>query len=162
MPITSCGADTDPVSINLFTLAQQYDSSQLLFQVRKCLIFGLFNNVAELQSDHHYITLHGRQRVKIHPSSVFCDKEKPKHIVFSELIATGRTYVRTVSAIEQEWVDDLVVKFKNATTSSSFTSNRHGMHELNAAVERAGSSSSSSYLNNSSTADPFQYSPSIN
>lgn len=96
MQMSTCGADTEPL--------------------RQCLLTGLFNNVAELTSDNHYMTLTGRQRVKIHPSSVFSDKEKPRLIVFSELIATSKTYVRTVSAIEEDWIADLKPKFhQNAT-----------------------------------------------
>lgn len=85
--------------------------------MRKCLLFGLLTNVAELQPDNYYNTLLGRQRVKIHPSSVFCDKEKPRYIVFSELIATGRVYVRTVSSIEPEWIEEFSTKFKNQTSN---------------------------------------------
>uniref|UniRef100_A0A336MTZ8 RNA helicase n=2 Tax=Culicoides sonorensis TaxID=179676 RepID=A0A336MTZ8_CULSO len=105
MPASSCGSDTDAV--------------------RKCLITGLFTNIAELQSDNHYLTLsNNRQRVKIHPSSVLCDKEKPKLILFSELITTGRTYVRTVTSIEPEWVTDYMPKLaRNAATNGFKTMN---------------------------------------
>lgn len=108
--------------------------------MRKCLITGLFNNIAELQSDNHYVTLsNNRQRVKIHPSSVFCDKEKPKVILFSELIATGRTYVRTITALEPEWVTELMPKsvvrngnFSNGMSNSSrFNGNASGSSSNN-------------------------------
>lgn len=77
-----------------------------------------------------------RQRVKIHPSSVFCDKEKPKFIIFSELIATGRTYVRTVTSIESEWIHELV---PNLTKSQ-------GLNGNNIRINGFGTPSSSSLL----------------
>lgn len=171
MKIESCGSDFDMVriSLQLSTCATPFTLT-ISFQVRKCLIIGLFDNIAELQSDQHYLTLTGRQRVKIHPTSVFCDKEKPKYIVFSELIATGRTYVRTVSAVEQEWVEEAKLKLKQFNVNtSSFSNRRHGMHELNAAaIEQAGtsnggtSSSNNVFHRNSKTPDHYQFSTSNN
>lgn len=111
--------------------------------MRKCLITGLFNNIAELQSDNHYVTISSnRQRVKIHPSSVFCDKEKPKLILFSELIATGRTYVRTVTSLESEWVTEFLPKLmRNANLANSNGGNSSSNNRLNGSM--AGGSSSS-------------------
>lgn len=147
LQIISCGADVDAI--------------------RKCLIVGLFGNIAELQSDREYLTLTGRQRVRIHPTSVFCDKEKPKYIVYSELIATGRIYVRTVSAIEQEWIEEANSTLKYSKSNSFASPRQHGMHALNSAAEqRAGTSGSTSnndrnsitlYQNNSKTPDPYQF-----
>lgn len=118
----------------------------------------MFGNLAELQNDNTYLTLLGRQPVKIHPTSVFCDKEKPKYIVFSELIATGRTYVRTVSAIEQEWAEEVMLKMKNVTTSS-YTTHRRGILDINSVLDRAGTSSSSNsnsiFPNNSHKNDSY-------
>ncbi|XP_055301326.1 ATP-dependent RNA helicase DHX33 [Sitodiplosis mosellana] len=77
-------------------------------QVRKCLLSGLFINIAELQRDNHYLTLTNRQRAKIHPSSVLNGKSTAKYILFTELVATGKTYMRTVTQIDPEWIDEVV------------------------------------------------------
>lgn len=65
-------------------------------------------NIAELQRDNHYLTLTNRQRAKIHPSSVLSGKPNAKYIVFTELVATGKTYMRTVTQIDPEWIDEVV------------------------------------------------------
>lgn len=82
-----------------------------LLQVRKCLVSGLFVNVAELQRDSHYITISNRQRAKIHPSSVLSGKPKAKLILFTELVTTNRNYLRTVTQIDPDWIDEIVPNF---------------------------------------------------
>lgn len=77
-------------------------------KIRKCLLSGLFVNIAELQRENHYLTLTNRQRAKIHPSSVLNGKPSTKYILFTELVATGKTYMRTVTHIEPEWIDEVV------------------------------------------------------
>lgn len=77
-------------------------------QVRKCLLSGLFTNIAELQRDNLYLTSTNRQSAKLHPSSILSGKSPAKHVLFTELIATGKTYMRTVSQIEPEWIDEVV------------------------------------------------------
>lgn len=77
-------------------------------QVRKCLLSGLFVNVAELQRDSHYITISNRQRAKIHPSSLLSGKPKAKLILFTELVTTNRNYLRTVTQIDPDWIDEIV------------------------------------------------------
>lgn len=50
--------------------------------------------------------LGSRQIVTIHPSSVLFHS-KPSCIVFTELIQTGKRYVRQVTLIDQDWIEDL-------------------------------------------------------
>ena len=47
-----------------------------------------------------------RQTVAIHPSSVLFHS-KPSCIVFTELIQTGKRYVRQVTLIDQDWIEEL-------------------------------------------------------
>lgn len=86
----------------------------LFEKVRKCLLSGLFINIAELQRDNHYLTLVSRQRAKIHPSSVLSGKPTAKFILFTELVATGKSYMRTVTQIDPEWIDEVVPNIQNA------------------------------------------------
>lgn len=102
-------------------------------QIRKCLITGLFNNVAELQQrDSHYMVLASRQRALIHPSSVLSGYHanlngfsstngngivsssgskmkdgKPAYVIFSEIVQTSQIYLRTVTPIEPEWIEEV-------------------------------------------------------
>lgn len=75
-------------------------------QVRKCLITGLFNNVAEIQRDHQYMTLASRQKAKIHPSSCLFNKPQSRCVLFTELVFTGKSYMRIVSSIEPDWIEE--------------------------------------------------------
>jgi ATP-dependent RNA helicase DHX33 len=104
-----------------------------LCQIRKCLITGLFNNVAELQQrDNHYMVLASRQRATIHPTSTLSGYQanlngfsstngngivsstgskmkdgKAAYVVFSEIMQTSQTFLRTVTRIEPEWVQEM-------------------------------------------------------
>lgn len=74
--------------------------------------------------------LSNRQRAKIHPSSVLSgyhanlngfsstngngtlgskmkDGQKPVHVIFSEMVQTTQIYLRTVTRIEPEWIEEV-------------------------------------------------------
>ncbi|KZS16763.1 putative ATP-dependent RNA Helicase DHX33 [Daphnia magna] len=86
IPMKSCNPQTEPI--------------------RRCLLAGLFLSVAEYQREGHYLTLGSRQTVTIHPSSVLFHT-KPSCIVFTELIQTGKRYVRQVTLIDRDWIEEL-------------------------------------------------------
>lgn len=109
-------------------------TSNTTTKIRKCLITGLFNNIAELhQRDNHYVVLSNRQRAKIHPSSVLSgyhanlngfsstngngtagskmkdgNNQRPVYVMFSEIVQTTQIYLRTVTRIEPEWIEEVV------------------------------------------------------
>ena len=80
-------------------------------QVRKCLLAGLFQNVAELQRDNFYLTLAGRERAKIHPSSVFHGKYRPDYIIFTEIVKTERSFMRQISEVNAEWFAEVLPNY---------------------------------------------------
>lgn len=86
MPPSSCGQDMD--------------------SVRKCLLTGLFQNLAELQRDKQYVTVGTRQAVHIHPSSALFGS-LPHCVLFTELIQTGRCYMRDLSVVDPNWLEDV-------------------------------------------------------
>lgn len=90
IPLTSCGQDYD--------------------QIQKCLITGLFMNIAEVYRERQYITVGSRQIVSIHPSSVLFGLQPPC-VLFTEVVQTGRCYMRQLSQIDPEWVMDIVPDF---------------------------------------------------
>ncbi|CEO95545.1 unnamed protein product (mitochondrion) [Plasmodiophora brassicae] len=75
-------------------------------RIRRCLITGMFLNVAILQPDGSYRT-HTKQVVSLHPtSSLFPKRPKPTCVLFTELIRTTKVYMRTVSEIDHAWVHE--------------------------------------------------------
>nr|XP_033325268.1 ATP-dependent RNA helicase DHX33 isoform X2 [Megalopta genalis] len=72
-------------------------------QLRRALLEGLYDNLAELQRDQTYITVSSKQLVAIHPSSAL-HGTKPPLILFTEVVATGRCYIRGLSVIEFSWL----------------------------------------------------------
>lgn len=95
LAINSCGDNTDVI--------------------RKCLLTGLFGNTALLQKEGHYLTLRGRVKAKIHPSSVLHGKYKPQCIVFTEIVQTEQNFLRQVSEISVDWIKEVHpnMKFNN-------------------------------------------------
>lgn len=59
-----------------------------------------------------YVTLNGRQPVYVHPTSVLFGragnfKNLPEFVVYSELLITTKQYMRGLTAIDGEWLEDL-------------------------------------------------------
>lgn len=75
--------------------------------LRKALIAGLFMNVAELSKDRQYLTLHKRQTASIHPSSVL-HGQQPHILLFSDVVQTTRSYIKGLTVIEPEWLNEVV------------------------------------------------------
>ena len=78
--------------------------------VLKCLAKGLYYNSAFLHTDNlHYRTYKSRELVYIHPTSVlFQNRHKPQSIIFSEIIATTKKYVRNVSEADPIYLETLM------------------------------------------------------
>lgn len=79
--------------------------------LRRCLAQACFLNLAQRSpqaapgAHAKYRTLLRRQEAGPHPSSVlFMQRRAPEFVVFSELVETSRTYLRTVTAVEEEWL----------------------------------------------------------
>ncbi|KAJ3758406.1 P-loop containing nucleoside triphosphate hydrolase protein [Lentinula raphanica] len=79
----SCGDKDDPVTFSLG--------------------HGLVMNIALLQPDGTYKQTIGQSIVKIHPSSVLCDKKIPA-IIYDELVYTNQIYARGVSRIPKSFI----------------------------------------------------------
>ncbi|CAH0556419.1 unnamed protein product [Brassicogethes aeneus] len=90
IPNSSCGSNMD--------------------QLRKALITGLFMNVAELHRDRQYITLDKKQTVFIHPSSSL-HGQQPGLILFTEVVQTSKCYLRGLTTIESEWLQDIAPEY---------------------------------------------------
>ncbi|KAL5116791.1 Salivary acidic proline-rich phosphoprotein 1/2 [Pleosporales sp. CAS-2024a] len=78
--------------------------SQVMLQ---CMLRGFIANTARLMPDGSYKTLMGNQTVAIHPSSVLFGR-KLEAIVFNEFVFTGKAWARGVSAVQLDWVSEVM------------------------------------------------------
>lgn len=72
-----------------------------------CMLRGFISNTARMMPDGSYKTLIGNQTVAIHPSSVLFGR-KVEAIVFNEFVFTGKAWARGVSAVQLDWVSEVV------------------------------------------------------
>ncbi|KAH9880099.1 hypothetical protein J1614_002125 [Plenodomus biglobosus] len=72
-----------------------------------CMLRGFISNTARMMPDGSYKTLMGNQTVAIHPSSVLFGR-KVEAIVFNEFVFTGKAWARGVSAVQLDWVTEVV------------------------------------------------------
>ena len=63
--------------------------------VKKCLLEGLFMQIAHLERNGHYLTLKDDQVVAIHPSSVL--DHKPTWAMYQDFVLTSKNYIRCVT-----------------------------------------------------------------
>ncbi|KAL6566554.1 hypothetical protein OROGR_002169 [Orobanche gracilis] len=83
--------------------------------LRKALCSGYANQLAERMIRHNGFRTLGfkSQLVQMHPSSVLNPDEDgmlPNYVVYHELIATTRPYMRNVCAVEMRWVKPILAK----------------------------------------------------
>lgn len=69
--------------------------------VRKALLGGYSANVAHYEGKA-YITCQDKQLVQVHPGSVL--KHTPEWVVYKEFVLTDNCFIRTVSALQPEWL----------------------------------------------------------
>ncbi|XP_062157376.1 probable pre-mRNA-splicing factor ATP-dependent RNA helicase DEAH4 [Alnus glutinosa] len=97
---------------------ERWKESELPYRkLRKALCIGYANQLAERMIHHNgYRTLSFKpQLVQVHPSSVLRPDDEgklPDYVVYHELIATSRPYLRNVCAVEIDWVMPILNKVK--------------------------------------------------
>ncbi|OMO60436.1 Adenylate kinase [Corchorus capsularis] len=85
--------------------------------LRKALCVGYASQLAERMRRHNgYRTLGFKpQLVQVHPSSVLVPDDDglyPNNVVYHELVATTRPYMRNVCAVERQWVMPILEKLE--------------------------------------------------
>lgn len=95
-----------------------YSQNKPIDLLRKSLVSGLFSNVARLQANGDYKTIRGEQTVHIHPTSVYSEliTNKPKLVVFVEILNTTKVYMRHLMEVEQDWLLDIAPHFYTFAT----------------------------------------------
>ncbi|KAG0235902.1 hypothetical protein BGW42_004548 [Actinomortierella wolfii] len=75
--------------------------------IRKAITSGFFYNAARLnRSGESYQTVKSKQTVMIHPSSSLY-QDKPKWVIYYELVLTSKEFMRVVMEIEPEWLREV-------------------------------------------------------
>ncbi|XVF02692.1 hypothetical protein REPUB_Repub04eG0196400 [Reevesia pubescens] len=90
--------------------------------LRKALCIGYASQLAERMRHHNgYRTLGFKsQLVQVHPSSVLRPDDDglyANYVVYHELIATSRPYMRNVCAVERQWVMPILEKLEKLNVS---------------------------------------------
>jgi pre-mRNA-splicing factor ATP-dependent RNA helicase DHX15/PRP43 len=93
------------VRLELPMVSTDFANREYYTNIRKCLVEGMFMNVAHLERSGHYLTVKDNQVVAIHPSSVL--DQKPPWVLFEEFALTTKNFVRTVTAVRVDWLVDL-------------------------------------------------------
>ncbi|KAG5459128.1 MAG: hypothetical protein BJ554DRAFT_507, partial [Olpidium bornovanus] len=72
--------------------------------VRKAIAAGFFQNAARItRGGDAYRTVKGSHTGYLHPSSGVLE-ERPKWVVYFELVLTSKEFMRQVIAVEPEWL----------------------------------------------------------
>nr|CAJ2482476.1 unnamed protein product [Leishmania braziliensis] len=86
--------------------------------LRRALCFGYFLNAAFYNAKlGMYQTIVGQLPVHIHPSSVlFAHRKKPALVIFNSVVRTTKRYMKDVSVIQEEWLQDAAPDFLTAAS----------------------------------------------
>ncbi|MCJ1402342.1 putative ATP-dependent RNA helicase dhr2 [Xylographa trunciseda] len=82
-------------------------SPTLTTAILKAFLRGFAANTARLLPDGSYRSLAGNQAVAIHPSSGLFGR-RVEAIVYNEFVFTNRSYARGVSAVQMDWVAEVL------------------------------------------------------
>ncbi|KAK7869960.1 hypothetical protein R5R35_013734 [Gryllus longicercus] len=88
--------------------------------ILRCLTSGLFPNAAYLHYSGVYKTIRGDQELHIHPSSVLYSQEQPKWLLYCETLHTNQSFMRDVTVIQPEWLEELAPHFYQKVTEKDF------------------------------------------
>lgn len=91
--------------LQLPLVSTDFASKEYYPNIRKCLVAGMFMQVAHLERAEHYLTVKDNQVVSIHPSSVL--EKKPPWVLFEEFVLTSKNFVRTCTAVRVEWLAEI-------------------------------------------------------
>ncbi|KAG9079717.1 DEAH-box ATP-dependent RNA helicase prp43, partial [Ceratobasidium sp. 370] len=83
-------------------IVSQVHEHKLHVDIRKTLVCGFFMQIAHRDDKGNYVTVKDQQIVSLHPS---CDLAgRPEWVLFNEFVLTNQPYVRTVTAVQPEWL----------------------------------------------------------
>jgi len=93
--------------------------------VRKCIVSGLFPNAAYYHPSGSYRTVKGGGELDlhIHPRSVLYTLKPPDWLVFVELQHTNKVYMKDVTVIDPDWLEQLAPHFYEKRTVKTVAGN---------------------------------------
>ena len=91
------------------TNGNHFESPYYFTNIKKSIFAGFFMQVAHRERTGHYLTIKDNQVVKLYPSSVL--KNKPDWVMFHEFVLTTANYMRTVTAVDGEWLMDIAPQY---------------------------------------------------
>lgn len=105
--ITQCKQSKllDPNADTIVTDSSTNESNHVA--ILRSFLTGFATSTARLFPDGSYRTVVGNQTVAIHPSSVLFGR-KVEAIMYNEYVYTNRSYARGVSAVQMNWVGEVL------------------------------------------------------
>lgn len=101
-------------------------STNKVESILKSLVGGLFPNAAYLHPDGAYRTIRGEQIIQVHPTSVFFQTiERPKYVVFNEILHTTKVYMRHMIGVEHHWLLEAAPQFYTFATELQMSRTRN-------------------------------------
>ncbi|RKP34082.1 P-loop containing nucleoside triphosphate hydrolase protein [Dimargaris cristalligena] len=82
-----------------------YDDPMYYTNISRAITAGYYMQVGHLDRKNQYSTVKDQQVVRIHPSSSL--DYTPQWVVYNEFVLTGQNFIRTVNAIQPEWLFEL-------------------------------------------------------
>uniref|UniRef100_A0A6M2FC58 RNA helicase n=1 Tax=Populus davidiana TaxID=266767 RepID=A0A6M2FC58_9ROSI len=121
-------------SLNVRTNERYKERQRDYKNLRKALCVGFANKLAERMVQHNgYRTIGFKpQLVQVHPSSSLKTDEDgmfPNYVVYHELIATSRPYMRNVCAVEMPWVNPILKKLEKLNIDKLSGGSGHSIRE---------------------------------
>uniref|UniRef100_A0A7S2UZ15 RNA helicase n=1 Tax=Fibrocapsa japonica TaxID=94617 RepID=A0A7S2UZ15_9STRA len=91
--------------MGLTLVSTDFNSKNYYTNIKKCLVSGMFMQVAHLERTGHYLTVKDNQVVSIHPSSVL--DVKPPWVMYEDFVLTTKNYIRTCTSVRGEWLVEI-------------------------------------------------------
>ena len=89
----------------LALVSTDFQDKNYFVNIRKAITAGFFMQVAHGERVGNYLTLKDNQIAEVHPSCALT--YKPEWVTYFEFVQTPKNYLRTVTAIQPEWLLDI-------------------------------------------------------
>ncbi|OXA52772.1 putative ATP-dependent RNA helicase DHX35 [Folsomia candida] len=82
----------------------------------KCICAGFFPNAVYLHHSGYHRTVRGDLPVFVHPTSLLYTLPQPQWLLFTEIIHTTHIYMRDLTVVQPQWLEELAPHFYKKTT----------------------------------------------
>lgn len=96
--------------LDLALISTRFEDASYWTNIRKALVSGFFMQVAKKKSSGKgYLTVKDNQEALLHPTTVLA--KEPEWVIYNEFVLTSKNYLRTVTAVQPEWLIELAPKY---------------------------------------------------